>query len=320
MSAVIRKWWCVFLLVGCGTPAPAPHAPVELGPRPITIARPYTGAGPIKVVCTTGMVADVVRAVGGARVSVNQLMGAGVDPHLYKAAPGDVSQLTAADIVFYNGLHLEGKMGEVFANLSKSKPTFAVAEYLPPAQLLANPEGGFDPHVWFDVALWRETVTPVVAALAAFDPPHAADYRQRGEAYRTKLDRTHEYVKNELSRVPGGQRILVTAHDAFRYFGRAYGVEVRGLQGISTECDIGLREVNELVEFLTTRKIKAVFVETSVPDKSVQALIEGCARRMHTVRIGGELYSDALGEPGTPAGTYAGMVRHNVDTLVQALR
>lgn len=274
----------------------------------------------IKVVCTTEMVADVVRNVGGEHVAVHAIMGEGVDPHLYKATPGDREQLFQADVICYSGLHLEGKMTEVLANMAKRKPCYAVAERVPAQLIHRDNEGHVDPHLWFDVHAWSHTVEVVREALAGYDPVHAEEYRRNAEAYRKELAALHVYATAQLASVPKERRVLVTAHDAFRYFGLAYAVEVRGIQGISTESEAGVQEINQLVQMLTDRKIKAVFIETSVSDRNIKALLEGCQAKGHAVVIGGELYSDAMGKAGTPGGTYIGMVRHNVDTIVKALK
>ncbi len=281
---------------------------------------PAADDGRLHVVCTTGMVADVVRNIGGEQVVVDQLMGAGVDPHLYKTSPRDVSRLNAADAVFYSGWHLEGKMAEVFQRLGRNKPVFAIAESIPEGELLVSEEGTVDPHVWFDVSLWARTTTVVEDALSKLDPAHAEGYRANAAAYRERLTQLHEEAKRQIASIPEEQRVLVTAHDAFRYFGRAYDIEVRGIQGISTDSEAGVRQVNELVAFLVDRKIKAVFVESSVSDQNVRSLLEGARASGHKVEIGGELFSDALGDPGTPGGTYEGMIQHNVDTIVKALK
>lgn len=279
-----------------------------------------SGSQPIKVVCTVGMVADLVTNVGGAAVSVSQLMGAGVDPHLYKASPGDVRALAAADMVFYSGRHLEGKMGDVLERMASKKPTIAVADRIDADKLLKTPEGTFDPHLWFDVSLWSEAAAVVRAALAEYDPDSASAYEMNCKAYRAKLADTHEFAKRQIATIPEEQRVLVTAHDAFEYFGRAYGIKVRGVQGWSTDTEAGVKEINEMVDLLTRQRIKAVFVETSVNDRNVKALVEGCRARGHAVRIGGSLFSDAMGDPGTEKGTYIGMVTHNVLTIVEALK
>lgn len=279
-------------------------------------------AGKWKVTATTGMVADIAAQVGGEKVEVTHLMGPGVDPHLYKASQGDINRIREADIIFYSGLHLEGKMGEIFAKIGKEKPVKAVTAGIPADQLLADPADpqAFDPHVWFDVSLWMKAVEQVRADLIAFDPANEAVYTANAQRYLTQLQELHQYAIAQFASVPREQRVLVTAHDAFGYFGRAYGVEVMGLQGISTASEYGLKDVQQLVDTLVSRKIKAVFVESSVPRQSIEAVVAGAAAKHHTVVIGGELFSDAMGAPGTPEGTYIGMVRHNVDTIVNALK
>jgi manganese/zinc/iron transport system substrate-binding protein len=271
-------------------------------------------------VCTTGMVADLVRNVGGERVQVIQLMGEGVDPHRYKANIADVQKLNTADLIFYSGLHLEGKMADIFERLAAKRPTFAVAESIDEKQRLQDASRAHDPHLWFDVSLWSQAAGVVRDALVKHDPRHADEYRARADAYQAELAKLHAWAKSQLASIPKERRVLVTAHDAFQYFGRAYDMEVRGIQGISTETEAGLKDINNLVEFLVSRKIKAVFVETSVNDRNMKALVEGCAARGHTVVVGGELFSDAMGKEGTPEGTYSGMVRHNVNTIVKALQ
>jgi manganese/zinc/iron transport system substrate-binding protein len=309
-------------LSGCGTSnANNPGTGLtehEHGPQPITAK--YAGVYPIEVVCTTGMVADLVRNVGGEHVRVTTLMGPGVDPHLYKSSPADVGHLNRADLICYSGLHLEGKLSELLERMSHKKPTVAVAEKIAADKLFPDENSVSDPHVWFDVSLWSEAAGAVRDALATFDSKHAAEYQVACDAYQAKLATLHQWAKEELATIPQDVRVLVTAHDAFRYFGRAYGVEVRGIQGISTDSEAGVREVQQLVDFLVERKIKAVFVETSVADQNVKSLLEACAARGHTVTIGGTLFSDAMGDDGTPEGTYVGMVEHNVKTIVSALQ
>lgn len=273
-------------------------------------------------VATTGMIADAVRAVGGDRVDVVGLMGPGVDPHLYRASQGDVRRLASADIIFYNGLSLEGRMEEILERMARQKPTVAVSESIP-AALLLEPEGfagQYDPHIWFDVALWKMAVERIRDGLIQVDPEGEAVYRANAEAYLAELDELDAYIRRKVAELPAQSRVLVTAHDAFGYFGRAYGIEVVGLQGISTDTEVGLRDIQNLVAFLIERRIRAVFVESSVPRRALEAVIQGAASRGHTVAIGGELFSDALGEPGTPEGTYAGMMRYNIDTIVAALK
>lgn len=277
---------------------------------------------PVKIVATTGMIGDAVQNIAGPRAEVITLMGPGVDPHLYKATHGDLEHLTQADIVYYNGLHLEGKMGEVFRKLSRTKPVVAVAENIPEERLrkISGFQGAYDPHIWFDVQLWKQAVTGISEHLQRYDSTHRSHYSTLSERYLRQLDSLDGAVRKSLAEIPEAQRILITAHDAFGYFGDAYGFEVRGLQGISTLSEFGLRDVTELVDFIISRKVKAIFVETSVSEKTVQAVVEGCQEKGWDVRIGGSLYSDALGESGTPEGTYIGMVSANVRTIVQSLK
>jgi manganese/zinc/iron transport system substrate-binding protein len=278
-------------------------------------------SGPLRVVATIGMITDVAQRVGGPHVQVTGLMGPGVDPHLYKASAGDVRRLASADLVFYNGLHLEAAMGEVLEEMNRWRPTRAVTDGIDRAQLSAPPEfkGAYDPHVWFDVSLWQHTVTSVAATLADLDPAHAADYEARAAAYRAELVALDAWVRARAAEVPPARRVLVTAHDAFNYFGRAYGFEVRGLQGISTASEAGTADVQRLADEIARRRIPAIFVETSIPRRTVEALQAAVAARGFAVRIGGSLFSDAMGDAGTPEGTYVGMVRHNVNTIVNAL-
>lgn len=312
MKAFIAIVMGLSLLAGCGEGG---------GTRQRTADR--AGADrPLDVVATTGQVADLVRHVGGGRVCVTALMGPGVDPHLYKASAGDVERLRDAEVVFYSGLHLEAKLADVLAQLGARKPTLAVAETFPDASLLAPPEfaGAHDPHVWFDVRLWSLAIAPVAETLAGLDPAHAVEFRTRADAYSRELDDLDTYVRATIATIPSAQRVLITAHDAFNYFGRAYGLEVRGLQGISTATEAGTADVQDLASFIAQRRIPAIFVETSVSPKAIEAVREAVRARGFEVRIGGAVYSDALGDDGTPAGTYAGMIRHNVDTITAALR
>lgn len=282
---------------------------------------PAESQGRLDVVTTVGMIRDVVRNVGGEHVHVVGLMGPGVDPHLYKASEGDVRRLFRADVVFYGGLHLEAKMAEVLEEMGTRTRVVAVTDGIPRDRLLSPPEfqGAHDPHVWFDVRMWEMTVDTIASSLAAADPAHAAEYRRNAAAYHARLDSLDAYVRAQAARVPARQRVLVTAHDAFNYFGRAYGFQVRGLQGISTASEAGTADVQALAEFIARRRIPAVFVESSIPRRTIEAVQEAVRDRGWNVRIGGSLFSDAMGNPGTPEGTYDGMVRHNIDTLVGAL-
>jgi len=284
----------------------------------------YKGGYPIQVVATVGMVGDTVEHVGGAHVEVKTLMQPGVDPHLYKASQGDIRALDEADMVFYGGLHLEGKMVEVLQKIGQRKPSIGVGEAIPTEKLIQNQQTGIevtaDPHIWFDASIWALVVEEVGRALGGFDPPHESEYTANATAYRDEVLALHEWAKSRIVEIPKQQRVLITAHDAFHYFGRAYEIEVVGLQGISTAAEFGLNDVNRLVDLIVQRGIKALFVESSIPRRSIEAVQEGCHARGHEVAIGGELFSDAMGAKGTPEGTYVGMVRHNVNTIVEALK
>ncbi len=271
---------------------------------------------------TTGQIGDIARHVGGEFVAVTSLMGPGVDPHLYVASEGDVDRLVQADVILYNGLFLEAQMADVLRQIGERKPAIPVAERIDPARLLpwANYADEYDPHVWFDVTLWMKAVEAVRDALADADPDHAAAYKANADAYLKELGELDAYVMQQAATVPPAQRVLVTAHDAFHYFGRAYGFDVKGLQGISTASEAGTADVRELADFIAEHKIPAIFVETSVPVRNVEALQAAVRDRGGDVVIGGQLYSDALGSPDGDAGTYVGMVRHNIDTIVKALR
>jgi len=279
------------------------------------------GSRQIRVVSTVGMITDIVQIVGGDRVQVKGLMGPGIDPHGYKASEGNVIDLAGADVVFYNGLHLEAKMAEVFEKMGDRIKTVQVTRSIPEERLLSPPEfeGQHDPHVWFDVTLWMEAVKQVEKSLSEMDPEHAAGYRARAQAYQQELATLHAYALEQTARVPPEQRVLITAHDAFNYFGRAYSFEVRGLQGISTATEAGAGDVKALADFIVERRIPAIFVESSVPLRNVEALQAAVQARGFEVRIGGELFSDAMGDEGSVEGTYSGMVRHNLDTIVGAL-
>lgn len=278
-------------------------------------------SGQLKVVCTTGMIADAARNVGGDRVEVTQLMGAGVDPHLYRATPGDMRLLRNADVVLSNGLHLEGRMVDVLEKPGDGVLAKSISGAMDHARLMRPPEfeGQYDPHVWFDVSLWSSAVEATRDAFIERDAGNAPTYRANAEKYLAELQQLHTWCRDQLATIPKDRRILVTAHDAFGYFGRAYDVEVKAIQGVSTDSEAGVKDINNLVDLIVDRKIGAVFVESSVPAKTITALVEGCKARGHNVVIGGELFSDAMGASGTPEGTYVGMVRHNVNTIVKAL-
>jgi len=300
---------CGFGLTGCdqsastSTPATAPSASTQ-----------PTASGPLNIVTTTGMVRDVVEQVAGEHATVVGLMGAGVDPHLYKPTRNDLTQILGADVIFYSGLMLEGRMVDAFMQAGRDgKPVYPVTERLDESSLLEPDgfDGHWDPHVWMDVEAWAASVDVIADALVEVDPAHADDYRSNAAAYRTKLEELHAYVQKSISSIPENQRVLITAHDAFNYFGRAYDIEVMGIQGISTESEAGLDDINQLVDLLVERNIGAVFVETSVAEDNVRALVEGAQARGH--------FSDAMGAKGTYQDTYIGMIDHNATAISRAL-
>jgi manganese/zinc/iron transport system substrate-binding protein len=308
---VFRITWIMAIGVACGLAACSPRER-----QSEALLYPY------RVVTTVGMITDLVRAVGGEQAEVVGLIGEGVDPHLYNPTRSDVAALMAADIVFYNGLLLEGKMTDVLIRVGRGgKPVYAVTDLIDEEYLMESDEmeGYHDPHVWMDVGAWMKALDAVSAALSEFDPAHAEHYAERAAAYRSQLETLHDYAQRVLATIPVRNRILITAHDAFNYFGRAYGIQVLGIQGISTESEAGLQDINRLVDLIVKQDIGAVFVETSVAEKNVRALIEGARARGQNVRIGGTLFSDAMGPPGTYEGTYIGMIDHNVTTITRAL-
>lgn len=274
------------------------------------------------IVATTGMVADVVRAVAGDRADVQGMMGPGIDPHLYTPTRTDIGKLIAADLIFYNGLLLEGKMTDSLIRAATSgKPVHAVTEMLDESRLIEPEsfEGLFDPHVWMDPSAWALAVEAVRDVLVEFDPAGQQAFASNAEAYLAEVEALDGYAERVLATVPESQRVLVTAHDAFNYFGSRYGFEVVGIQGLSTESEAGVRDIEALVELLVSREIGAVFVESTVSERNINALVDGAAARGHTVVIGGSLFSDAMGDPGTYEGTYIGMIDHNVTTIARAL-
>lgn len=276
----------------------------------------------IRVVATTAIVADLVQNIAGQRAEVESLMGTGVDPHLYKASAGDVDTLAGADMIFYNGLHLEGKITDILGRLgSMGIDTVGVAEKID-RSLLFSPEeyqGYYDPHVWFDVSLWKMAAVAVRDSLSSHDPANAEVYGRNADIYLAKLDLLQEYVKAKVASLPPEKRVLVTAHDAFNYFGRGYGFEVMGLQGISTDSEASVADIKNLSKAIAERKIPAVFVETSISPRYMEALRASVRAKGFDVAMGGHLYSDSMGSPGTPEGTYIGMFRSNVDTIVESL-
>jgi manganese/zinc/iron transport system substrate-binding protein len=275
---------------------------------------------PMKVGTTVGMVADIVRQVAGEKATVKNIIGSGIDPHIYNPTRSDVAVLLKSDIIFYSGLLLEGQMSDVLVKVSRKRPVYAVTELLKKEYLIHDTATNHDdPHVWMDVQGWMKAVDVVKGALAEFDPPNKDHYANNAKRYLEQLKQLDNYARKVIASIPDKQRVLVTAHDAFNYMSRAYNIEVMGIQGLSTESEAGIKDINRIVDMLVTRRIPAVFVESSVSDKNVKALIEGAASRGHQVRIGGELFSDAMGPPGTYEGSYIGMIDHNVTVIAKAL-
>ncbi len=303
--------WTSVLIVAAGTAGCERH---QAGGQP--------KAYPYHITTTVAMVTDIARQVAGEKAVVQGIIGEGVDPHLYKPTRNDIAALQQADVVFYSGLLLEGKMADALARLGAGgRPVHAVTGLLDKSYLLNPPglPGHVDPHVWMDVSAWSQAVGAVAGALSEFDPPNRDHYADKARRYQAELARLDAYVRQVIGSISARQRVLITAHDAFSYFGRAYGIEVRGIQGISTESEAGLEDINRLVSYLAERDIQAIFVESSVAEKNVRALLEGAAARGKTVKIGGTLYSDAMGPPGTYEGTYVGMLDHNATVIARAL-
>ncbi len=301
---------CLTLLVGCGQGDTS--ASNDTGPREI----------PFKVTATVGMIGDVVKNVAGDRAEVVTLIGSGTDPHLYRPTITDIKALQEADIIFYNGLMLEGKMGDVLVQMArKGKPVYAVTEAILEQgdYVMTDEDDHYDPHVWMDVQGWMRAVEVVEKSLTGYDPAGAQTYAANAAAYTSELEQLHDYARKAIASIPAERRVLVTAHDAFSYMARSYNIEVRGIQGISTESEAGVRDIEDLVTFLVSRRIPAIFVESSVSDKNIRALAEGARAQGHEVVIGGELFSDAMGPSGTYEGSYIGMIDHNVTTLTRAL-
>lgn len=276
----------------------------------------------LNVVTTTTILEDAVKNIGGDNVEVESLMGPGIDPHLYKASAGDVEKMMNADLIIFNGIHLEGKMSDIFEKLGQiDVKTIAPGDIIDSSKLIQSFEfeGNYDPHIWFDVKLWTEVVDIIADSLIELDSENKDFYISNGEEYKKQLEKLDKYIKNRAREIPDAQRVLITAHDAFSYFGNAYDFQVKGLQGISTVAEAGTLDVKELADFIAERKIPAIFVESSVPTKNIEALQVAVHNRGFNVEIGGELYSDSLGNPDTEEGTYIGTVKYNVDTIVDAL-
>ena len=322
-----RSWFASCLLVvlvaaiGCSETSPtANHDHSHAAPT----AHKFSSEYPMKVVATTGPVAEMARRIGGDHVTVEGLMGPGVDPHLYTPVASDVRKLSEADAIFYNGLHLEGQMSNLFEKMARSQATYAVTAGLVARhdKRLREPpefEGLYDPHVWHDPMLWGDCAGDVAQMLSEFDPAHAADYQKNAEAYRSELKQVDQFCRDEIAQIPADRRVLVTAHDAFGYFGNTFGLEVFGLKGVSTEEEKDLKHQEEIQQMLIERKIPAVFVESAVAPRMVASLVEPCRAAGLDLQIGGELYADALGSPDSDAADYGGMIRHNAKTIADAL-
>lgn len=293
-----------FIVTGCGAPKVEDN-------------------GKYNVVTTTTLIGDLTKQIGGEYVNVQELMGPGVDPHLYKASAGDVTKMQNANMVIYNGLHLEGKMGDIFENIrGTDKLIIAVSDNIDESNFIdfVTVPGSYDPHIWFDVNLWEEAAMEVTRGLKELDSEHAKEYDNNLEEYLMELEELDNYIKERSKELTESERVLVTAHDAFSYFGKAYGFEVLGLQGISTDSEAGTSDVRELANYIVENKIKAIFVESSVPRKSIEALQEAVRAQGFEVEIGGELYSDSTGDAGSDAETYIGTFKANIDTIVNALK
>lgn len=275
-----------------------------------------------KILCTTGILADGIAQIVGEKAEVQALMEAGTDPHLYKATPNDLVKMREADAIIYNGLHLEGKMAEVLEKFAKQKPILSVGDGLNKKhlRLLDEKSKSYDPHIWFSVPLWEEGLTLALDFLNKKYPENKEIFTKNFENYKKELQNLHTNAKKELQKIPKNQRVLITAHDAFGYFGQEYEVEVRGLQGISTVSEFGLKDITDLVNFVIARKISAVFVESSISPKSLEAVIAGCKAKNHTLKLGGTLYSDALGAKNSGADTYINMFGHNLKTIVEGIK
>jgi len=296
-----------FVLAGCGS-STAPGS-----------SEPVATKDTIHVVTTIAQIAEPVTVIGGDKVQVTSLMGPGVDPHLYKATQGDIKKLESADLVLYSGIHLEGNMTDIFTQIGKSKPVSGIAESIPKEKLLHDEQGQLDPHVWFDIDLWKIALGTATEELKKLAPQHAEYFEGNKEKYFSELDSLKSESQEKLKQIPQEKRVLVTAHDAFGYFGRLHEMKVVGLQGLSTEDEIGISDIQSTIDLLLEYKIPAVFVESSINQNSIKAVIEGAASAGLEVQLGGELFSDAMGDSGTSEGTYIGMYRHNVETIFQAL-
>lgn len=283
--------------------------------------RDTTPDGRIKVVATVGMIGDVAKNIGGEKILVHTLIGAGIDPHTYKTRVSDISKMFQARVILYNGLHLEAKMGDVLKKIGKRNgKTFAVAEIIKKDKLLRLEEKLYDMHVWMDPNLWKIVTKRITEIFIKTIPAHSSYFKKNYNEYVKKLITLDKYIKNRLNSIPKSKRVLITAHDAFAYFGKAYGIKVMGIQGISTQSEASIGQIQKLADYIAKNKIPAIFVESTVPQKTVTALQEAVKSRGYNVKVGGELFADAMGTPGTKEGSYIGMIKYNVDKIVNALK
>jgi len=284
-------------------------------------AAPAAAEEPLNAVTTVGMIADVVANIGGECVSSTALMGPGVDPHLYQATARDVRTFQTADVIFYSGYHLEGQLGDVLERLSQRIPTIAVSETAIPKNEIIHVDNGYglDPHVWMDPGLWAKTVPVIAGKLAELRPDCAGTINANAAAYGEQLAALDDWAEKSVASIDNGHRVLVTAHDAFNYFGRAYGIEVSGIQGISTESEAGVADIRDVADMVAERGVPAIFVESTINPRTIQAVVDAASRQGHRIEIGAELYSDAMGEKGTAGGTYIGMIYENTYNITRAL-
>ncbi|MFP4314178.1 MAG: metal ABC transporter solute-binding protein, Zn/Mn family [Alphaproteobacteria bacterium] len=285
--------------------------------RADTLPNDENSNSPIKIITTTAHIGDLVRNIAGNHAEVTSLMGPGTDPHLYRPVRSDIVKLNRADMIFYNGRHLEGQMMELFDTLSNNKPVYGLAYEI--TNLIRDEDGAYDPHIWMDVQNWIKASDSVTEKLSAFKPEFAADFQKAAGNYKERLQKLDENIKKSIATIPPQNRVLITAHDAFGYLGSAYGIEVIGIQGLSTSSEAGLHKIESLVRRISKDKIPAIFTEASVTDQNIRAIKEGAQNNGFEVKLGGTLYSDSLGAPDTYTGTYVGMMEYNVRTITKAL-
>lgn len=278
--------------------------------------------GPLHIVATTGIIEDGLKQIVGDSAEVSALMGPGTDPHLYKPTPFDVELLEDADVIVCNGLHLEGKMSEMLQKYGQTKPVIAVSDGIDENQLIQSVDGAdsHDPHIWFDPTIWSTGLENVARELGEIEPKNATYFKTNFERYHAEIQKMEDWVEAQFQFLDDGTKVLITSHDAFSYFGKRFGIEVRGIQGISTLSEVGLKDISEMVDFVIERNIPAIFVETSTSNKTAQAIIDGTKEKGYELQMKGPLYSDALGEPDAPAGSYIGMVKTNVQMIVEGLK